>query len=70
MLLNEATEEGLEIKDQRLDVKDAISIPIKKDLFVIKWGSPVSAFRYSYFTDKELLTKITLGTLPHNDYLE
>ena len=70
MLLNQATEKGEEIIDERLDVKDAMSILIKKKLFVIKEGRPASAFMYSYFTDKALLTKTVLGSLPHNDHLE
>ena len=69
MLLNEATGKGEEINDERLEVLNACSIPIKKELFVIMWGSPVSAFKYINFMDKDLLTKIVLGTLPHNDQL-
>ena len=44
---------GEEIQDERLDVEDAVSIPIKKDLFVIKFGGPAWAFKYTNFTDKK-----------------
>ena len=41
MLLNEATGQGEEIIDERLDVKQACSVIIKKELIVLKFGSPV-----------------------------
>ena len=69
MLLNEATEQGEEIIDERLDVEGACSVIIKKELIVLKWGGPVKPFKYTYFTDKQLLTKTALSTLPLNNYL-
>ena len=70
MLLNEATRMCEEFKHEHLDVKDAYSVPVKKELFVIKEGSPVSAFKYTNFTHTEFLIKTALGTLPHNEQLE
>ena len=53
MLLNELTGEGQEINDDRLDVKDACSVLVKKELIVIKWGVPATAIKYTNFTDKD-----------------
>ena len=57
------------LEDDRLDFKDTKTVLVKNELYVFKEGCPVSAYKIAYFTSTDHLVKITLSTLPRNEYL-
>ena len=42
MRLDEVAGEGVQVKDQRLDLYNTRSVMVKKDLYVFAFGAPVS----------------------------
>ena len=42
MRLDEVAGEGVQVKDQRLDLQDTRSVMVNKDLYVFQEGAPVS----------------------------
>ena len=43
MRLDEVAGEGVQVEDQRLDLYKTRSVMVNKDLYVFKFGAPVSA---------------------------
>ena len=51
MRLDEVAGGGAQVEDKRLDLKDTMSVMVKKDLIVVKAGAPVSAYKYTDFNN-------------------
>ena len=69
MLFDEITREGRLYKDPRLDFKDTRSLLINNELYTLKDGNPVTAYKYGNFTDAQKMVMTTLENLPLNENL-
>ena len=70
MRLDEVAGEGRQVEDLRLDFFATRSVLVKNELHVLKFGGPVSAYKYTNFNNAKLLKKTTLATLPYNEHLK
>ena len=68
--LDENTGEAKIFKDERLDFKHTPTVVVKKELYMFKYGRPVSAYKVADFTSTENLIQTTLSTLPRNEQLQ
>ena len=69
-LFDQSTGEVRRFEDEIFDFRATRSVQVKKELFVFKEGSPVTAYKYGNFLDAEQLVKTNLATLPRKDHLE
>lgn len=61
--------EQRKFKDNRMNFYMTQTVLVNRDLYVFKFGSPVSACKYADFTTK-YLAKTILSALPRNEHLQ
>ena len=68
---SEASASSMEnFKVNCVDFKDAMTVLVGKELYIFKFGSPVSSYKIADFNNAEHLSITALSTLPRNEHLE
>ena len=64
IIMSEMSGEPQKFEDDRLDFYNTKTVLVKNQLYVFKFGRPVSVYKISDFTRNKHLVKTSLDTLP------
>ena len=62
--------EAQNFKVNCVDFKDTRTVLVGKELYIFKFGSPVSSYKIADFNNAEHLSITALSTLPRNEHLK
>ena len=70
MLLDKLSQKARQIENPRLDVEDAKTVLVRKELIVFKEGGPITTYKYTNFDDPATTVKTKLAKLHYDGHLD